>query len=63
MEHLIVRPIMAGLLAIIIAGLWTGPLARGEAGLFAHNTSCRAGTTESQSPVLIGAMIRRGAHC
>lgn len=63
MEHLIVRPIMAGLLAIIIAGLWTSPLARREAGPFAHNASCRAGGAESQPPMPIGAMIRRGAHC
>lgn len=62
MEHLIVRPIMAGLLAIIIAGLWTGQQTRGEASPFAHNAACHAGAPEPQPPP-IGAMIRRGAHC
>jgi hypothetical protein len=58
MRHVFVSPIIGGLVAIIVVGLWM------------HNgrsapSSCHVAMSSSGSvsPMLVGAMIRRGIHC
>ncbi len=65
MKHLVVSPIIGGLVAIIIAGLWM----HDGAGRFgSRNASYESGchfsmSNGSLSPTIVGAMIRHGVHC
>ena len=71
MQNLIVSPIIGGLVAIIITGLWmhdgAAPFGRSGTSLAAYESgsSCHfsASTASSLSPMLVGAMIRHGVHC
>jgi hypothetical protein len=60
MQAFVVRPVIVGLLALIAAGLWSGPF-NGHG--LSYQSDCRAGSAESQAPTMLGAMIRRGARC
>ena len=66
MRHLFISPIIGGLVAIIVVGLWmhdgAAPLGTRSA---AAPSSCHfaMGSSGSVSPMLVGAMIRRGIHC
>ena len=63
MQACLVRPVMTGLLAIIIAGLWQGPVSNRAGSPLLYQSSCHQAGSGSLQPTLIGAMIRRGAHC
>jgi hypothetical protein len=56
MRAFLVRPVLTGLLALIIAGLWTHDSAQP---LFGHSTVSIA-SCHTTTP---GAMIRRAGHC
>ena len=61
MRHVFISPIIGGLVAIIVVGLWTH-----NGGLrSAAPSSCHVAMSSSGSvsPMLVGAMIRRGVHC
>jgi hypothetical protein len=62
MHAFVVRPVLTGLLALIIAGLWGMPLGS-RSGAPAYQSACPAGAPEATGPAVIGAMIRRGVHC
>jgi hypothetical protein len=63
MQAFVVRPVIVGLLALIAAGLWSGPF--GTRGRNASNvqTDCRAAPVARQAPTLLAIMIRRGVRC
>jgi hypothetical protein len=69
MRNMVVRPVIGGLLAIIVVGLCVhngaAPLgARGLAASGTYHSGCAfAASSASISPTLIGAMIRHGVHC
>jgi hypothetical protein len=59
MQAFVVRPLIVGLLALIVAGLWAAPdavrsLAGGQPG-------CHAG--QPSPATAVGAMMRRGIRC
>ena len=60
MRHAFISPIIGGLVAIIVIGLWTH-----SGGSAASSSSCHVAMSSSGSvsPMLVGAMIRRGIHC
>jgi hypothetical protein len=57
MQAFLVRPIMTGLLALIIAGLWGVPQGRYSAGAVSF-TACHADTAPA-----VGLAGRRGGRC
>jgi hypothetical protein len=61
MRHVFISPIIGGLVAIIVIGLWMHDGSRSAAA----PSSCHVamGSSGSVSPMLVGAMIRRGIHC
>ncbi len=64
MRHLVVNPIIGGLVVIIIAGLWM----HDGSGRFGRSASYQSGchfsaASGSLSPMIVGAMIRNGVHC
>lgn len=64
MRHVFISPIIGGLVAIIVLGLWMhegGKLLGGRS----TSSSCHfaMGSPGSVSPMLVGAMIRRGVRC
>jgi hypothetical protein len=62
MQAFVVRPVLTGLLALIIAGVWGTPLGtRGSSPLY--QSGCHAVAPEAVGPTVVGAMIRRGVHC
>jgi hypothetical protein len=62
MRHMFVSPIIGGLVAIIAVGLWMHN--GGTVGASASSSCHMAmGSSGSVSPMLVGAMIRRGIHC
>jgi hypothetical protein len=71
MQNYIVSPIIGGLVAIIVVGLWMHDGApsfnRGRATLYQSSyqpSSCNfAVSADSLSPALVGAVIRSGVHC
>jgi hypothetical protein len=63
MQAFVVRPVMTGLLALIIAGLWGTPLGIRGGGAFIYPSSCHGAVPESLPPAGAGVMIRRGPHC
>ncbi len=63
MQAFVVRPVLTGLLALIIAGLWGTPLGIRAGGSFNYQTGCHSVAPESMPPAVVGAMIRRGVHC
>ncbi len=62
MQAFVVRPVMTGLLALIIAGLWGPPRGNRGGGAFIYPSACRGAAPEAP-PLAAGVMIRRGAHC
>jgi hypothetical protein len=62
MRHVFISPIIGGLVAIIVVGLWTH---NGGTRSAAASSSCQVATSSSGSvsPMLVGAMIRRCIHC
>jgi hypothetical protein len=64
MRHAFVSPIIGGLVAIIVIGLWMHD-GGAQLGSAATPASCHLamGSSGSVSPMLVGAMIRRGIHC
>jgi hypothetical protein len=63
MQAFIVRPVMTGLLALIIAGFWGTPLGTRGGGAVIYQSGCRGAAPDAPSPAVAGAMIRRGVHC
>jgi len=71
MRHYVVNPVIGGLVAIIIVGLWmhdgASPIGHTHGALYQSNyqpSSCNfAVSSESLSPTLVGAIIRTGVHC
>ncbi len=63
MQAFLVRPVMTGLLALIIAGLWNSQTSSRAGAPFMYQSSCSQGAGATISPAVIGAMIRRGVHC
>jgi hypothetical protein len=67
MRHMFISPIIGGLVAIIVVGLWM----HNGATRSAESSSCHVAmgchvamsSSGSVSPMLVGAMIRRGIHC
>jgi hypothetical protein len=61
MRHVFISPIIGGLVAIIVIGLWMHDGGRSASA----PSSCHVamGSPGSVSPMLVGAMIRRGVHC
>ncbi len=62
MQAFVVRPVMTGLLALIIAGLWGTPLGIHGGGAFIYPSACRGAAPEAPPPAA-AVMIRRGTHC
>jgi hypothetical protein len=62
MRQAFISPIIGGLVAIIVIGLW---MHNGAMRSAAASSSCHVAMSSSQplSPMLVGAMIRRGIHC
>jgi hypothetical protein len=60
MRQMFISPIIGGLVAIIVIGLWTH-----NGALRGSSSSCHVAmdSSNSVSPMLVGAMIRRGVHC
>jgi hypothetical protein len=60
MRQAFVSPIIGGLVAIIVIGLWMH-----NGGTRIAASSCHLAVSSSQplSPMIVGAMIRRGVHC
>jgi hypothetical protein len=63
MQAFVVRPVMTGLLALIIAGMWNSSVSSRAGSPLMYQSSCHQGASESAPPSVIGAMIRRGVHC
>jgi hypothetical protein len=63
MQTFVVRPVIAGLLGLIAAGLWSGPFSARDGHGQSYQSDCRAGSAASQAPAMLGVMIRRGARC
>lgn len=65
MRHVFISPIIGGLVAIIVVGLWMHNGAPFGTRNAAGSSSCHfaMGSQGSVSPMLVGAMIRRGVHC
>lgn len=71
MRHYIISPVIGGLVAIIVVGLWmhdgASSFNRSRATMYQSNyepSSCNfAVSTESLSPTLVAAAIRSGVHC
>jgi hypothetical protein len=65
MRHVFISPIIGGLIAIIVVGLWMHDGASFGTRSAAASSSCHVamGSSGSVSPMLVGAMIRRGVHC
>jgi hypothetical protein len=71
MRQYIVSPIIGGLVAIIVVGLFmhdgASSLGRGRTAMFTSNyqpSSCNfSASTESLSPTLVRAVISNGVHC
>ena len=63
MQAFVVRPVMTGLLALIIAGLWGTPLGIRGGGTFIYPAACRGAAPEAPPPASAAVMIRRGTHC
>jgi hypothetical protein len=61
MQALIVRPVMTGLLALIIAGIWGTPLGTRGGGA-AYEQACR-GAAPATAPAALAAPMRRAPHC
>lgn len=59
MQAFVVRPVLTGLLALIIAGLWGTPLGTAGGGAFAPQSACHG----AAAPGTGGAMIRHSARC
>jgi hypothetical protein len=59
MQAFVVRPVIVGLLALIAAGLWSGPFGTRGRNAPSVLTDCRA----APAATLLGIMIRRGVRC
>jgi hypothetical protein len=62
MQAFVVRPVMTGLLALIIAGYWGTPLGIRGAGAMMTPASCHAVAT-SPSATPGSNVLHRGIHC
>ncbi|HUJ98908.1 MAG TPA: hypothetical protein VLV85_11725 [Stellaceae bacterium] len=62
MQAFVVRPVMTGLLALIIAGYWGTPLGIRGAGATMTPASCHAVAT-TPSATVGGSVQLRGIHC
>ncbi|HWI27659.1 MAG TPA: hypothetical protein VN668_11870 [Stellaceae bacterium] len=62
MQALIVRPVMTGLLALIIAGFWGAPLGRSGSGALAGHAGCR-GFAGSAAPELASPPAHIAPRC
>ena len=60
MRHVFVSPIIGGLVAIIVVGLW---MHNGRSAAVPSSCHVAMSSSGSVSPMLVGAMIRRGIHC
>ncbi len=71
MQHYIVSPVIGGLVAIIVVGLWmhdgAPSFGHGRTTMYQSSyqpSSCNfAVSTDSLSPTLVAAAIRSGVHC
>ncbi len=63
MQAFLVRPVMTGLLALIIMGFIGVPTGSRGSAAFSYQSGCHTVPPEAHSPAAIGAMIRRGVHC
>jgi hypothetical protein len=62
MQAFVVRPVMTGLLALIIAGYWGTPLGIRGGGAIMAPASCHAVAT--LPPAAVGSsVLHRGIHC
>jgi hypothetical protein len=62
MQAFVVRPVMTGLLALIIAGYWGTPLGIRSAGAIMTPASCHA-VAAPPSAALGSSAPHRGIHC
>ncbi|HEV2550271.1 MAG TPA: hypothetical protein VGU20_23370 [Stellaceae bacterium] len=63
MQAFLVRPVMTGLLALIIMGFIGVPGGSRGGAAFSYQSGCHTVPPETHSPAAMGAMIRRGVHC
>ncbi|HZB90678.1 MAG TPA: hypothetical protein VE397_04500 [Stellaceae bacterium] len=63
MQTLIVRPVMTGLLALIIAGYWGAPLGLHGLAAAPAPAACRGVAAPGVAPLGIIGAARRGLHC
>ncbi|HUC67021.1 MAG TPA: hypothetical protein VMA53_16390 [Stellaceae bacterium] len=61
MQAFVVRPVMTGLLALIIAGYWGTPLGIRGGGAITAPASCHAAATTPSAAA--GSEVHRGIHC
>jgi hypothetical protein len=61
MRQAFVSPIIGGLVAIIVIGLWMHNGATRGASSSCH--VAMGSSSQPLSPMIVGAMIRRGVHC
>lgn len=62
MQAFVVRPVMTGLLALIIAGYWGTPLGIRGAGAIMTSASCHT-VAPPPSAALGSSVLHRGIHC
>jgi hypothetical protein len=64
MQAFVVRPVMTGLLALIIAGYWGTPLGIRGAGAIMAPASCHAAAAAPSAAIgSSGSVPHRGVHC
>jgi hypothetical protein len=62
MQAFVVRPVIVGLLALIAAGLWSGPFGARDSTAPSHQSDCRSAAAP-QAPTMLGLLIHRGSGC
>jgi hypothetical protein len=62
MQAFVVRPVIVGLLALIAAGVWSGPFGRRDSTAPSYQSDCRA-AADTPAPTALGMLIRRGGRC
>jgi hypothetical protein len=62
MQAFVVRPVIVGLLVLIAAGLWSGPFGTRDRAAPSYQSACRS-AADTQTPTVLGTLIRRGGRC
>jgi hypothetical protein len=64
-RRMFISPVIGGLVAIIVIGLWSHDNGAWLGRNSVSSSSCHfaVGSSGTVSPMIVGAMIRRGVHC